>query len=258
MSELKILPTRSLGYGFIPPEYLPAHQDEYYLRDEQACKSADHWRHLTASELEELVRNGNTSKNWDDVLVADGFNPQFVRACQFSGLVRIGQIGDVSLSMHDLIVPAGLLNSHIVACDIGDTVAIRNVRYIAHYIVGDNSMLLNIDEMQTTNHAKFGNGIVTDGEEEEVRICLDVINEAGGRAVLPFDGMIPADAYLWAKYRQDATLQERFKAITEARFDSRRGFYGTVGAACVIKNCSIIKDVKFGDCVYVKGANKLK
>ncbi|HBO45189.1 MAG TPA: DUF4954 domain-containing protein, partial [Planctomycetaceae bacterium] len=49
-----------------------------------------------------------------------------------------------------------------------------------------------------------------------------------------------------------------FKAITEARFDSRRGFYGTVGAACVIKNCSIIKDVKFGDCVYVKGANKLK
>ncbi|NLE38167.1 MAG: DUF4954 family protein, partial [Pirellulaceae bacterium] len=258
MSELKILPTRSLGYGFIPPEYLPADKDEYYLRDEQAGKPSDHWRHLTASELEELVRNGNTSKNWDDVLVAEGFDPRFVRGCQFSGLVRIGQIGDVSLSMHDLIVPTGLLNSHIVACDIGDNVAIRNVRYIARYIVGDHSMLLNIDEMQTTNHAKFGNGIVTDGEEESVRIRLDIINEAGGRAVLPFDGMIPADAYLWAKYRQDASLQERFKAVTESRFDSRRGFYGTVGEACVIKNSSIIKDVKFGDNVYVKGANKLK
>ncbi|HBO45902.1 MAG TPA: DUF4954 domain-containing protein, partial [Planctomycetaceae bacterium] len=94
--------------------------------------------------------------------------------------------------------------------------------------------------------------IVTDGEKEDVRICLDIINEAGGRAVLPFEGMIPADAYLWAKYRQDALLQERLKAVTESRFDSRRGFYGTVGEACVIKNCSIIKDVKFGDNVYIK------
>ena len=41
-------------------------------------------------------------------------------------------------------------------------------------------MLLNIDEMQTTNHAKFGNGIVKDGEEENVRVWLDLINEAGG------------------------------------------------------------------------------
>lgn len=258
MTDLKVLPTRSLGYGFIPPEYLPANQDEYFFRNQQVGKPADHWRNLRAHELEELVRNGNTSKNWDDVLVAEGFDPQFVRGCQFSGLVRIGRISDVSLSMHDLVVPTGLLNSHIVACDIGDDVAIRNVRYLARYIVGDHSMLLNIDEMQTTNHAKFGNGIVKDGEGEDVRIWLDLVNEASGRAVLPFEGMIPADAYLWAKYRQDAELLARFQAITEAQFDSRRGFYGTIGKACVIKNSRIIKDVKVGDYVYVKGANKLK
>jgi hypothetical protein len=258
MSELEILPIRSLGYGFIPPEYLPANKDEYYLRNEQVGKPADHWRNLRTDELEDLVRNGNTSENWDDVLVAEGFDPHHVRGCQFSGLVRIGRISDVSLSMHDLVVPAGLLDSHIVACDIGDDVVIRNVRYLARYIIGDHSMLLNIDEMHTTNHAKFGNGIVKDGEEEKVRVWLDLINEAGGRAVLPFDGIIPADAYLWARYRQDSTLLERFRAITEAQFDSRRGFYGTIGKACVIKNCSIIKDVKTGDYVYIKGANKLK
>jgi hypothetical protein len=258
MSDLKILPMQSLGYGFVPLEYLPANKDEYYLRNEQVGRPANHWRHLQASELEELVRNGNTSENWDHVLVADGFDPRHVRGCQFSGLVRIGRIRNVSLSMHDLIVPAGLRDSHIVACDIGDDVVIRNVRYIARYIVGDHSMLLNINEMQTTNHAKFGNGIVKDGENEDTRVWMDLMNEASGRAVLPFDGMIPADAFLWAKYRQDAELMERFKAITEAQFDSRRGFYGTIGKASVIKNCSIIKDVKVGDCVYVKGANKLK
>ena len=64
-------------------------------------------------------------------------------------------------------------------------------------------MLLNIDEVTTTDHAKFGNGIVKEGEPEDVRIWLDLMNEASGRAVLPFDGMIPADAYLWAKFRDD-------------------------------------------------------
>jgi len=258
MSKLKITPTHMMGYGFIPPEFLPAGKDEYYLRDEQVGKSSDHWRSLRAEELEELVKNGNTSDNWDDVLVTEGFDPTKVRGCQFSGLVRLGRIGDVTLTLHDLSVPAGLVNSHFIACDIGDDVAIRNARYLARYIVGDNTILLNIDELQTTDHAKFGNGILKDGEDEDVRIWLDLVNETGGRAVMPFDGMIAADAYIWARYRQDAPLLKRLKAITESQFDTRRGFYGTIGRECVIKNCRIIKDVKVGDCAYIKGANKLK
>ena len=39
MPELKILPMRSLGYGFVPPEYLPEGKDEYYLRNEQVGKA---------------------------------------------------------------------------------------------------------------------------------------------------------------------------------------------------------------------------
>jgi hypothetical protein len=50
--------------------------------------------------------------------------------------------------------------------------------------------------MQTTNHAKFGNGIIKEGETEKRRIWLDVMNETGSRKVIPFDGMITADAYL--------------------------------------------------------------
>jgi len=258
MSELKILPMRTLGYGFVPPEYLPDGKDEYYLRNEQVGKPPDHWRGLRADELEELVKNGNTSENWDDVLVADGFNPLHVRNCQFSGLVRIGRIGDVSLMLHELAVPAGITNSHVISCDVGDDAAIHNVRHMARYIVGDNVMLLNIDELQTTNHSKFGNGIVKEGEDEDVRVWMDLINETGGRAVMPFDGITPGDAYIWARYRQDAELQARLREITQAQFDPHRGFYGTIGDATVIKNCRIIKDVKIGPCAYVKGANKLK
>ncbi|MHC4563421.1 MAG: DUF4954 family protein [Planctomycetota bacterium] len=258
MAELTILPTQALGYGFIPAEHLPKGKNEYHLRNRQVGRPADHWRHLHAEELEQLIKNGNTSENWDDVRVAEGFNPMLVRGCQFSGLVRIGRIREVSLEMHDLTIPVGLVNSHLVACDIGDDVVVRNVRYMARYIVGDNAMLLNIDELQATDHAKFGNGIVKDGEAESVRIWLDLINEAGGRSVVPFDGMIPADAYLWAAYPQDQALMARFKEITQAQFDSQRGFYGTIGATSVIKNSRIIKDVNVGPRAYIKGANKLK
>jgi hypothetical protein len=158
----------------------------------------------------------------------------------------------------ELKTPAGITNSRIIACDIGDNVAIHNVRYLSRYIIENHAILLNIDEMHTTNHAKFGNGIVKDGEPESVRIWMEVMNEAGGRAVLPFDGMIAADAYLWAKYRDDAALLQRLQQITEAQFDSRRGAFGVVGAHAVIKNSQILKDVKIGSACYIKGANKLK
>jgi hypothetical protein len=75
---------------------------------------------------------------------------------------------------------------------------------------------------------------------------------------MPFDGMTCGDACLWARYRDDPDLLGRLGQITQRAFDPRRGFYGTVGDACVIKNSRIIKDCKIGPCCYIKGANKLK
>ena len=258
MRNVELLPSHQLGRGFIPDEYLPKGKDEYYLRNEQLGEPQPSWRNLRAAEIETLVRNGNICAEWDSILVTERFQASRVNNTEFSGLVRIGTLDDTVLQHHDLRVPAGISNSRIISCDIGDNVAIHDVRYLAHYIIGNNCILLNIDEMHTTNHAKFGNGIVKDGEHEDVRIWLDLINETGGRAVMPFDGMISADACIWARYREDADLQKRLGEITQHHIDSRRGYYGTVGESCVIKSCRIIKDIKAGPCCYIKGANKLK
>ena len=258
MDNVLILPEGSIGHNFIPAEYIPKGQNEYYLRDSQLAKPADKWQQLQNHEIELLVKNGNASDNWENILVTDEFNPRQIKNTEFFGLVRIGKVRNISLEHHDLQMPTGITNSRIVACDIGDDVAIHNVRYLAHYIIGNRCMLLDIDEMHTTNHAKFGNGIIKDGESEDLRIWLDLANEAGSRQVIPFDGMIPADAYIWAKYRDDSALQEKLKEITQNTFDSRRGFYGTVDNQCVIKSCRILKDAKIGPHCYIKGANKLK
>ncbi len=258
MDNVRILPAGSVGRRFIPEKYLPEGKDEFYLRDLQSGQPRSRWRALRPEEIEVLKQNNNACENWDDFLVSEEFDPRKIRGSSFFGLVRIGTLRDVVLEHHDLTVPAGITNSVVVSSDIGDDAAIHNVSYLAHYIVGDRCILANIGEMHVTNHAKFGNGIIKEGEPEDVRVWLDLMNETGSRRVLAFDGMIPADAYLWAKYRDDALLQKRLKAITQGAFDARRGFYGTVGAQCVVKSTRILKDVKIGAHCYIKGANKLK
>lgn len=258
MGPITLTPADDFSHRFLEPEDLPAGCDEYYLRNQQLGHSPERYRRLRADELEVLVKNGNNAEDWDKVLVADPFRAKAILNCEFAGLVRIGKLEKVMLTHHDLHVPAGLTNSRIINCDIGDNAGVHAVRYISHTIVGAQCILQSIDEMHTSNYAKFGNGIIKRREPESVRIWLDLMNEAGGRSVLPFDGLIPADAYLWAKYRGDTALLDRLKDITQRQFDAHRGYYGTIGEQSVIKSCRIIKDCKIGTAAYIKGANKLK
>jgi len=257
MNEIKKNPIDSLGYGFIETRYLPKGKDEYYLRNVQN-RSGIPYRQLTAYEIEVLVRNRNTSANWNDILVSHAFTPELVQNCKFFGLVRIGKLDPWYLEFHNLRRPVGLYNSTIISCDLGDNVCIDNTNYLSHYVIGNEVMIVNTNEMATTDHAKFGNGILKEGEDESIRIWLEVCNENGGRSIIPFNGMLPGDAWLWSRYRDDGELQEKFKQFTASAFDNRRGYYGKVGDRTVIKNCKIIKDVWIGSDAYLKGANKLK
>ena len=258
MERVTIIPADKAYDSWIDRKYIPEGKDKYYIRNTQTREPEGGWRHLTQNEMATLIRNNNTANDWNSILVGSKFNPEVVRDNKFAGFIRIGNMSDDILQYHDLRLPIGITNSHISSCDIGSNVAIHNVRYLSHYIIGDNCMLFNIDEMACTDHSKFGNGIVKEGEPEDVRIYLEIMNETGCRKVCPFDGMIAADAYLWGKYIDDSTLQKRLKELTQKRYDSRRGYYGTVGEKCVIKNSSIIKDVKIGECCYIKGASKIK
>ncbi len=258
MEKVTVLSSDLLFNSFLHPKYIPAGQNKYYLRNTQVCAPKNGWRHLNSSEIETLVKNDNTAMSWDNIMVTDEFDPKMIKNNKFYGFVRIGRVSSDGLQYHDLRLSIGITNSSIHSCDIGDDCAIHNVHYLSHYIIGDRCMLFNIQEMSCTDHAKFGNGIIKEGEEESVRIWLELMNETGCRKVLPFDGMIAADAYMWAKFIDDKMLQDRLKTITQNSFDSRRGFYGTIGYGTVVKNSLIIKDVKIGNCAYIKGASKLK
>ena len=90
------------------------------------------------------------------------------------------------------------------------------------------------------------------------RIKIEVCNENGGRSIVPYNGMLAGDAFMWSKYRDDDALLKKFEELTEKKFDKRRGYYGKICSRTVIKNSQIIKDTWIGTDAYVKGANKLK
>ncbi len=261
MNDIRFLPEDDYGLSFVPQRYLAADEDEYRIRDTQLGALGRHpasFRRLKPYEIETLVKNFNTCSDWNLIRVSDPFTPALIKNSDFAGLVRIGKLERVTLEHHDLRTLAGITNSRVISCDIGDNCAIHYSTYLAHYIIGDGCILINNDEMQVSNHAKFGNGIVMEGENEDIRIELDLMNEAGGRSVLPFAGMICADAYLWAKRRDDSALMAAFRTMTDSMFDRRRGRYGTVGRYSVLKSNGVIKDVAIGESAYIKGSNKLK
>ncbi|HEY8387984.1 MAG TPA: DUF4954 family protein, partial [Parasegetibacter sp.] len=257
MNQLKKSPLHTLGYNFIPEEYLPKGKNEYYLRQIQN-RSGTVYRKLNAQEIEILVRNMNQSDNWNNILVSDAFNPELVKNCKFYGLVRIGKLEPLFLEYHNLRMTVGLYNSTIISSDIGDNVVIDNVNYLSHYVIGNEVIIVNVNELATTSYAKFGNGILKEGEDESIRIWMEICNENGNRSVLPFNGMLAGDAWLWSRFRADKILLQKLVEFTEKKFDRRHGYYGKIGDRSIIKNSRIIKDVWIGPATYIKGANKLK
>lgn len=231
------------------------HGDPYYFRNQ--LTDPQRFRPLKKEEIEILIKNNNFAENWDQVLVTNQFDPDLIKNCEFWGLIRIGDLTPGFLEADDLRLPVGLYNSAIISCDFGDHVAVRNVSQISHYVVGERCLLFDIDELLVTANAKFGNGVLKEGESEDERIWIELANENGKRAILPFAGILPADAYLWSRNRADKLFQKKLIGLTDQLIDKRPGHYGNIGSHSVIRNSRLIHNVNFGSHCLVTGANRL-
>ena len=249
MNQIQKIPIAGLGHDFIKKGYLPKGRDEYYLREAQADPGRK-YRTLRSAEIKSLIANGNTSDNWKNVLVDETFNPSLVQQCRFYGRVRIGKLEPFFLEFHDVRLPIGLYNSSIISCDLGDNVVVNNVSYLSHYIVGNEVILHNVNEIHVSDHAKFGNGIVKEGEKESVRIWLELCNENGGRSIMPFDGMQAGDAG-WGRW--SGSGQPRI-AVPHDGIAAHRTGQDVVGAVAIQVSGDDPPDAVAGRCDRLGGA----
>ncbi len=220
-------------------------------------------RHLTPAEILVLEKNQNVNSDltWENIYVPaeeGAFDPEKIHFSFFSGFVVLGKIVDAEISYHDLHLDCGIRRSRLHDVVTGDYCVINNVYYLDNYRLGNRVILFNVQEICCTKHSKFGNGILKNGEPEANRVWIGVGNENDGRAVLPFESMIPADAYIWSHYRNDPELLKKFVELTEAGNTGELNTYGVIEDDVVIKNSNIVKDAKICTATYIKGAFKLK
>ncbi|MBQ1904913.1 MAG: DUF4954 family protein, partial [Bacteroidales bacterium] len=206
------------------------------------------YRQLTAQEIEQLKSQGCSAEDWDRVLVADGFNPKYVRFSRFSGDIRLGvfEVGfDLPGGIHK---HSGLYNTTLHNVQVGNNTCIEDVgNYIANYHIGDNSFIGNIDSIIVDGVTSFGNGVEA-----------AVLNETGGREVPFYDRLSAQQAYILALYRYRPALVDKIKALIGEYVESVKADFGTIGDNVTIMDTGTIRNVKIGDNCVIEGASRLK
>ena len=206
------------------------------------------YRQLTAQEIEQLKSQGCSAEDWDRVLVADGFNPKYVRLSRFSGDIRLGvfEVGfDLPGGIHKY---SGLYNTTLHNVQVGNNTCIEDVgNYIANYHIGNNSFIGNIDSIIVDGVTSFGNGVEA-----------AVLNETGGREVPFYDRLSAQQAYILALYRYRPALVDKIKALIGEYVESVKADFGTIGDNVTIMDTGTIRNVKIGDNCVIEGASRLK
>jgi len=205
-------------------------------------------RNVTQGEIDQLVKNGCSCTDWEQVTVKNGFDPRFVKNTQFSGKIALGLFEAQFDLAGGLKKHAGINNAVIHNCTIGDNVVIENVQnYIANYTIGDDCFIQNVDVILVDGMTTFGNGVQ-----------VNVLNETGGREVHINDKLSAHFAYIYSLYRHRPELIKRMKAIIDFYCTKHASDRGTIGPHCKIVNVGYIKNVRIGDHCKITGAMKLK
>jgi hypothetical protein len=203
------------------------------------------YRRLSGQEVRRLQDNGNTCADWSVIRVRGAFDPGLVRNCRFDGPVRLGALSRGIRRHEGLSLPRGLYDSRLGHCEVGDAPCIHHVRLLSRCRLGRDVLLLDVGQLLAGG---------AQGPPAEIRL----INEAGGRSILIFEGLLPADAWLWARHRDDPPLLNRLRRLALRQpaacvLDECR-----IGDGCVIAHARLLRDVTLGPACRVVGAESLQ
>ena len=205
-------------------------------------------RHLSSDEITQLAAQFNTASDWNNIYVTYGFDASKIHRCGFEGRVEIGSFDNDTLRYGNITLKTGLYGSHFRDCGIGNNVAIHNLLYCGNQLIGDGVIISNAGEISCNyENASFGMGT------GRLHAPVEIINENGGRAVLPFPGMTCTDAFLWSTLRDDKELMSKLTEITRNNCDEMCPDKGIIARGTVILNVKAIRDAIIGPNCVVDG-----
>ncbi|MDR0305559.1 MAG: DUF4954 family protein [Chitinispirillales bacterium] len=211
-------------------------------------------RSLRSDEIAQLAAQLNTASDWNNItVVADGFDAGKVHRCSFEGRIEIGAFKRDFLRYGTVALKVGLYGSHFRDSVIGSDAAIHNLLYCSRQFIGDNVIISNAAEISCSAGAAFGMGIIKNDENP----VIELVNENGGRAVLPFPGMTCTDAFVWSRFRADSELMDRLSQITNHSCKEICPDRAVIADNTVILNVKAMRNTLTGPCAVIDGAELL-
>ncbi len=205
------------------------------------------YRNLKDNEIEHLQERGCQASNWEQVKVAEPFNPEHFQNVKFAGQVKIGQQNkDIDFG-DGYPRPSGIRNSTIRDCIIGNNVFINEVTNLVNYEIGDKVLLEDIGTLVVTEETSFGNGVE-----------IEILNEGGGRDLPIFDQLNAQMAYMLVNYQHDQELIKKLKTMIADRVQEITADKGSIGNYASIRHTTWIENVKIGTAAKIVGAKKLE
>ncbi|MBT3386108.1 MAG: DUF4954 family protein [Prolixibacteraceae bacterium] len=205
------------------------------------------YRNLTNNEITALKQQGCFSIEWASILVNNGFKVNTIYDTQFAGEIKLGSFtGNVELEK-GISKQAGIRNSYIENCVIGDNVYLSNIGSLVNYNIGDKVAIENVGTIAVTQESTFGNGHE-----------IEVLNEGGGRELPIFDQLSAQIAYLLVVYRHNKPLTEKLKKLVKNYVDSKKSLIGNIGDNTKILHSKSLINVNIGAYSKIRGVSVLE
>ena len=187
-------------------------------------------RKLSESEVAALKAQGCTAEAWQDITVADDFCTDFIQNTNFYGEVRLGSFNKTIEINEGFIKHSGIRRATLRDC-----------------VIGDDCLIEDVDCINTTPDASFGEGHV-----------ISVLNEVGNGNVMIFDGLNSQFASLMVKYEQDKAFTDIVRRLVTKSITEHSLPVTTIGNDVRITSTHDITNCHISDGCIIDGALRLR
>ena len=197
-------------------------------------------RNLTPTEIDVLERTGNSclpNSSWTGLLVAEDFDPAFVKGCTFGDNCTLGSFASSSHHVDGATVSSGVYHSTLVSATVCDGALVSRTTLLSRCVVGPGAAVVGCGTvcMKALPNSSFANGST-----------VNVAIETGGREVPIFAEMTLEDAARVAGRRSDSDFQQQWRDRVSTYARQVSSTATIVGAGAQLLHCPRIEDAFIG------------
>ena len=192
-------------------------------------------RDLTREEIAVMEDRGCRADDWKHVQVAQDFDAFRVRRTHLKGRCVLGRFtGDIEV-MAGIKLPAGIYDSTLIDCQVGNDCLLENVRFAANIIIDREAVLFDVGSITCSGSARFGAGQT-----------IAIGPETGGRELPLWAEVTIDEAALITRERADRDGQAAVRVAVEQYARTATSPVGWVRRKARIRHVERIRDAYIG------------